>query len=277
MAFDPICEDPQPSLDRHATSVSLAIESQGETLLGLMYRPQGTGLRPTILLLHGFPGYERNFDLAQILRRAGYNTLVFHYRGSWGSSGTFSFGNVLEDVRAVLDFLRLDEVAKSYAIDTSRLILIGHSMGGWAALMTAATDPLICAVASIAGANLGLRGRGILNGTLSREATVDYFAAQEVAPLGGASVDALVDELATHGEAWDLLEYIDALARCPLLLIGGERDQEVPLNTHHRPLVEALTGAENLSHIALNADHAFGDCRIALARVILNWLSDRVL
>jgi hypothetical protein len=34
--------------------------------------------------LHGFPGNERNFDVAQALRRAGYAALVFHYRGSWG-------------------------------------------------------------------------------------------------------------------------------------------------------------------------------------------------
>ena len=57
--------------------------------------------RPPILL-HGFPGNERNLDLAQALRRAGWNAVFFHYRGSWGSDGDFSFGHVLEDVAAVV-------------------------------------------------------------------------------------------------------------------------------------------------------------------------------
>ena len=38
-----------------------------------------------VLLLHGFPGNEKNLDLAQDLRADGFNVLFFHYRGAWGS------------------------------------------------------------------------------------------------------------------------------------------------------------------------------------------------
>ena len=45
----------------------------------------------TVILLHGFPGNERNLDLAQAIRRSGWNAVFFHYRGAWGSGGVFSF------------------------------------------------------------------------------------------------------------------------------------------------------------------------------------------
>ena len=40
-------------------------------LLSVLYTAGGEGPHPTVLLLHGIPGCERNLDLAQALRRAG--------------------------------------------------------------------------------------------------------------------------------------------------------------------------------------------------------------
>jgi hypothetical protein len=41
------------------------------------------------LLLHGCPGLQQNGDLAVALRDRGWNALIFHYRGSWGSGGRY--------------------------------------------------------------------------------------------------------------------------------------------------------------------------------------------
>lgn len=57
-------------------------------LLSVVYTAAGEGLHPTVLLLHGIPGCERNFDLAQSLRRAGFHVRTFHYSGSWAVMGT---------------------------------------------------------------------------------------------------------------------------------------------------------------------------------------------
>lgn len=57
---------------------------------GLIYIASGAGPHPTVILLHGYPGNEKNLDLAQSLRREGWNVLFFHYRGAWGSEGEFS-------------------------------------------------------------------------------------------------------------------------------------------------------------------------------------------
>jgi hypothetical protein len=82
--------------------------------------------------LHGFPGNERNLDLAQAVRKHGWNVVYFNYRGAWGSQGSFSFRHCVEDVGSVVDFCK--RYADSLHIDTARIALFGHSMGGWVCL-----------------------------------------------------------------------------------------------------------------------------------------------
>ncbi|MEO6228194.1 MAG: hypothetical protein ABIO61_10130 [Thermomonas sp.] len=72
---------------------SMQIPSHGAKLNALMYVAAGAKPHPTVILLHGFPGNERNLDLAQDIRRAGWNVLYFNYRGAWGTPGDFSFAN----------------------------------------------------------------------------------------------------------------------------------------------------------------------------------------
>ena len=45
-------------------------------------------------------------DLAQSVRRAGWNVLLFHYRGTWGAPGSFSQSSAIEDMAEVVRFLR---------------------------------------------------------------------------------------------------------------------------------------------------------------------------
>jgi acetyl esterase/lipase len=76
------------------------------------------------------------------------NVLFFSYRGAWGSGGTFSFAHALEDVASAIQFVRADSTMKAYGTDPERMVLLGHSMGGWLALMaTAADSSIACTVA----------------------------------------------------------------------------------------------------------------------------------
>src|SRR3954469_20361970 len=87
-----------------AGSSELFIPSDNALLAGLIYRANGTQKHPTLLLLHGYPGNERNLDIAQVVRAHGWNVIYFDYRGSWGSGGKFSFKNCVEDVVNVVSF-----------------------------------------------------------------------------------------------------------------------------------------------------------------------------
>ena len=46
-------------------------DSHGDRLNGIVYVANGPGPHPTVILLHGFPGNERNLDLAQSMRADG--------------------------------------------------------------------------------------------------------------------------------------------------------------------------------------------------------------
>src|ERR1700721_1446167 len=97
-----VISDPVPDPVHPPRSAQVLIPSHGMEMNGLFYLAGGAGPHPTIVLLHGFPGNEQNLDLAQAIRRAGWNVLTLHYRGSWGSPGKFSFSNALEDSDAAL-------------------------------------------------------------------------------------------------------------------------------------------------------------------------------
>jgi pimeloyl-ACP methyl ester carboxylesterase len=115
-----------------AGATELFIPSANSQLAGLIYRANGVQKHPTLLLLHGYPGNERNLDLAQVVRAHGWNVIYFNYRGAWGSGGTFSFKNCVEDVVNVVAFCK--KYQDSLKIDTSNIVLFGHSMGGWVCL-----------------------------------------------------------------------------------------------------------------------------------------------
>src|SRR5947208_15323245 len=88
---------------------AVLIPSAGVHLNGVVYVAQGRGVHATVVFLHGFPGDEKNADLAQAGRRAGFNAHVVYYRGSWGSAGDYSYSHVLADVAAALRWLRQPE------------------------------------------------------------------------------------------------------------------------------------------------------------------------
>ena len=77
---------------------SFQIPSHGALINAFVYVAAGDGPHPLVVLLHGFPGNERNLDLAQDIRRAGWDVLYFDYRGSWGSPGDFSFSHSIEEI-----------------------------------------------------------------------------------------------------------------------------------------------------------------------------------
>jgi pimeloyl-ACP methyl ester carboxylesterase len=225
------------------------------------------------VVLHGFPGFERNLDLAQAYRRAGWNALVFHYRGAWGSEGDFSFGHVLEDVRAALAFVRSDESTDYHRVDPGKVALVGHSMGGWASLITASEDPEILGAASLAGWNVGLEAR-LISANPREQARLLGMIDGSMGPLRPKYSDPLADEVRHHGAEWDVEQRAALVAGRPLFIAAGSRDAEVPPAHHHVPLIDALraAGASRLTELVWDTDHAFSDHRIDLARATIDWL-----
>jgi pimeloyl-ACP methyl ester carboxylesterase len=256
-------------------AAELAFESKGSRLNGFLYLAGGKSPHPTVILLHGFPGNERNGDLAQAFRRAGMNAFVFSYRGAWGSSGTFSFGHALEDVASAIGFLRSDSSVTAFGIDPARVILVGHSMGGWLALLggAAAGSSVACTVA-LDFWNVGADGRRMRSGAERDSALTAYMAwvTEPGGPLRAAKgAQGLIDEMKEHADDWDLERKATTLMAHPSLLIAAAN---IPA---HSRLVAALEAAHapRVTALSWKTDHSFSDRRIQLARTIVDWLQRR--
>lgn len=125
-------EDLKWATDSPAGFMELQLPSAGSLLQGFMYKANGSKPHPTLLLLHGYPGNERNLDLAQAVRAHGWNVVYFNYRGSWASQGEFSFRHCVEDVKNIVSYLKTNAVKMQ--IDPQQIALFGHSMGGFVCL-----------------------------------------------------------------------------------------------------------------------------------------------
>ena len=257
-----VAQDPPRDVAHPARMDVLHIPSGGVAINGLAYLAAGAGQHPTLVIAHGWPGNEKNLDLAQAVRRAGWNAITFNYRGSWGSPGSFRFAQVPQDTAAVIAYLRRPEVATRLGIDPARIALAGHSMGGWATAMTAAQDPALQGAILISAANMGGTG------TLPRAAVVKG-AADNSEALADTSPDRMADELIAGAAANNFLNAAAGLARLPLLVLTSD-DGNTPGADALVAAVRAAGGAVTTAHEA--TDHSWSDARIALQTRVIGWL-----
>jgi len=268
---DPVTSDPpRPDSANPASLAELEIESMGARMNGLFYLASGPGPHPVVILLHGFPGNERNLDLAQAIRRTGTNVLFFNYRGAWGSGGRFSFANSLDDVAAAVHFARSAESVRQYHSDPERVVLLGHSMGGWLAILGAAADSSIKCAGALDYWNVGSDGR--LMRADKREdslftAYADWLTARG-GPLRADSGRTLTSEIKEHAEDWDVDSSAKSLRTRPVLLIS------TTVNPYRATFTAALesAGARKVTAVNWKSDHSFSALRIKLARTVAEWL-----
>lgn len=265
-----VISDPAPDPDHPPHSAQLLIPSQESGMNALFYLAGGAGPHPTLVLLHGLPGNEQNLDLAQAVRRAGWNVLTLHYRGSWGSPGVFSISNVLEDTDAAVAFIRRPETAKKYDIDTRRIVLAGHSMGGFAAAAHARADSGLIGVVLIDAWNVGADGDTLSKVSGTQRAAL---AAKDFNDFGnslhGATPTSVADETVAHRGEWNFLSWAADLTHRPLLVIGASQEY----GEENRQLADAVTRAGGkATSVTFPSDHSFQDHRIALAAKVVAWL-----
>jgi uncharacterized protein len=195
----------------------ITVPSHGVDMDATLYLAGGAGPHGTVLLLHGLPGYEHNGDVAQSIRRAGWNVLLFHYRGTWGTAGTFSQSSAIEDTAEAARFLRDPANAAKYRSDPRRFVVVGHSLGGFLAGYEASHDPDVMAVAMIAAVNLGK----VNADPKEREARLKRWETQ-LHPIRGASATELFAEAEGHAKDWDYVRWADALRGRPVLLVEAD-------------------------------------------------------
>ena len=183
-------------------------------------RREGSG--PATLLF--LPGYASDMDGTKALAldawasERGIGLTRFDYSGTGSSPGPFADGTLerwLDEALAVADQLT-----------DGPLIPVGSSMGGWIALHLALCRPA--------------RVRGLLGIAAAPDFTADSRL-ERANPYGGDS------QLTTLG-FWQSGERLKLLAGeiaidCPVRLVHGDRDEEVPLDVAVR-LKDRLRSAD---------------------------------
>jgi len=275
-AADPIQTDPPSRLKPPASMAELKVSTPAGVLNGLVYLPAGAGRHPVVVFLHGYPGNERNLDLAQAVRRAGYAAFFFDYRGDFGTGGTFSRTHGLEDASAALAWVRMPENVEKYRLDPARIALVGHSFGGWLALMSVEHEaPSVC-VAAMAAENSGwAAGRYVTHP--DEEAEEQAYYRETTDGTGGpvhADPEELMKEKIDHSGTWNYLSQAVAFKDRALLLIAATRDSIDEGADRHQEFASAVRklGGRHVQVVVFDDDHPFSSHRVALARTLVHWL-----
>jgi len=258
-----IYTDPPADRAHPARMEVLHIPSHGLSINGVMYAPASAGPHPTIVICHGLPGNEKNLDLAQAVRRAGWNAVTFNYRGSWGSPGSYRFAQNLEDAVAVLAYLREAANAKKLGVDTKKIVLAGHSMGGWVTALTAAHEHDLAGAILISAADMGQAGKMPHDKLVAREAN-------NMEALAGVTAASMADELSRNVKTWEFANAVDGLKDLPLLVLSADDG----LARQTDALVSAIQakGVHNVKAVHQATDHGWSDHRIFLESAVIEWL-----
>lgn len=247
--------------------------AEGLPIRGDLYLPTGMAAPPLVVVLHGFKGFKHwgffpwlgrtladtglcaalvNFSHCGVEQGDRFDRLDLFERDTWGKR--------LFDVTAVLNAAQAGKLTQKASPNPARLGLVGHSMGGGVALLTAAKDGRVRSLVTLAGVASSSRFDGVdvrehlrafghvkvMNSRTNQEMRVGqpYF-----------------DELDSHPEAFDVAA---AAARItlPWLLVHGADDEAVPLNEAHALLDAANANpvqGENVKLLTLDGTgHTFG-------------------
>src|SRR5690348_1099629 len=212
-----IGRDPPVDSAHPASGSGLQFISKAERVNAMLYLPAGAGPHPAVILLHGLPGNEQNLDLARAMQRAGWAVVTFHYRGSWGSGGRFTLAGGCDDVDSLIADIISPVGSAKWHIDPRRMVIMGHSYGGFVTSCAAQRHPELTAVGLLAPWDPSADSRQLakLSAEEARERATSAFNDVD-GRLAGADAQTLMEEVRTSGASMSLSAASAALSGRPL-------------------------------------------------------------
>lgn len=208
---------------RHQISYS----SNGVTISGILNTPKGDGPYPLVILNHGYidpaiytvgRGLKREQDY---LARQGFAVLHTDYRGHGESSPSPDTRNVYDASLAYsidsLNAIAAVKAANIPNVDTTRIGMLGHSMGGGVTLNIATAYPNAIQAA-------------VLYAPVSADAWLN-FERWRAESDEGESTRAYFGTYEENPSAWEKLSaktYLQNMT-APVLLFHGTADADVPI------------------------------------------------
>ncbi len=157
--------------------------------------------KATVVFSHGNAGsISYHLGFCAWLAEAGYNVMIYDYRGFGKSGGVVDRRGMIDDVKAAFAY-----TLQRRDIDATRLISYGHSLGGAQSVTALGESPV-----------KGLRAI-VIDGAFA-----SYLAMARI--IGGQLGASLVsDELAPK-------DFVKNLSPVPLLVVHGDKDEVVPVS-----------------------------------------------
>ncbi len=210
------------------------------------------------------------------------NILVFNYEGSFNSEGIFSWENCMTDAGVAISYLKQKTNIQQFAIDTSKIIVCGCSLGAAFALSAAVHNPDIKKIIAVAGGNdLSIYLQKMNRDPVFRTALEKRIAAATIGngPIRGDSayIHDYFGRIMSEYEYFDLIKNAEKLKDREILFITGWLDTTVPLEEFIIPTYRHLKNMnpEFVSIRAFETDHYFTNKRDELANSISEWVKSK--
>jgi uncharacterized protein len=259
-----------------AQSVQIGFLSQGARVHGKFFPAPGPGLKPTLLMLPGWPGNPNDVaNLGAGLPGFGVNMVMFNPRGMHASEGSFSFSNTLADIDAALAWLADGDVRRQFNIDPAKIALGGHSFGGGMAMVYAATHPSAPnRILGIAPADVGDTVNGLLNDPATQISMRKSFTIPGAMPVRIADIDGTFSQIKADGNRYWLHDAAPLLAGRSILLVGGWEDVVVTIDQTVLPFYRALKkgGTTDITFLTYHDGHQFVSVKERLSSDVSAWL-----
>ncbi|MGV9265507.1 alpha/beta hydrolase family protein [Kitasatospora sp. NPDC003701] len=225
---------------------------EGGSFAGWLRRPAGTGRRPLVIVVPGMDSGKEEFHaVTEALLARGAAVLALDGPGQ----GVLAATSAPEpDYHRVVGRV-IDAVAVREGVDADRIGVVGLSLGGYYAAVTAAREPRIRATAVVSGPY-----------RLDWDALVPFVTATLTQRCGSAdAARAFVGRVDLTGPAEDLTG--------PLLVVEGGEDR-IPGVTNAEALARRVPGAELL--LVPHGNHLLGNALADWLPATADWLTARL-
>lgn len=227
-----------------------------------LFRPEGNNKCPLVILFHGLPGNETNLDIAYTLREEGYAVLAPNYSGCWGSKGSYRIENIPDNVNTILKYVFSTSFSETWGIDTQKVGIIGHSMGGWAALITPMIDKRVKVLVALAPVI------DFENIKIDTETLLPEF----VIPLNDITVDQLIEGWKWAAREWSPFDIVKDFDNQSLMLVAATEDEILFAESCLKLYNQIKAAGHNPEFWVLHSDHSFVFQRKLLRQLVVDYI-----
>ena len=243
-----------------------AVPFEGSVLPSLFLPAPRPGAKPVVIAWNGFDVTKEFLLLLGVddWTKRGLSVLICDQPGS-GEALRFHGLTARLDTEVAARAC-IDHLAVRADVDPTRIGITGISMGGYYAPRAAAFEPRLAACAAW-GAFHDLRG--VL-------ANLERTGAHSAPPFQGPWVFGLEDQPENRAAVLSAMT-LDEVApeiTCPLLVLHGESDRQVPVEQAHRTIAAASHAAKRELRIIPRGEPGDQHCQVDLPSVAIDVLGE---